>query len=121
MRSLVISIVLFAILCAVITANFFYINNKVAELSGIVCELSFNNDDTERKISDFKYIWKKCEPIIGLSISYKEIDFLGETFISMSIAYKERNEFEFEKQKALLHDALDGICRLEQFSVMNIF
>lgn len=121
MRALVISIILFGILCAVIAANFVYINDTADELRNMAAMLDIENKHSEAIIEEIDKKWKKSEKIFSLSVSYKELDFFGETLISLREAYKSGEKFEFERHKALLLDALDGMSRLERFSVANIF
>ena len=85
---------------------------------------SLDMSDTEkcaRIIEKTEDIWQKNEAVFSLSVSFKETDHLGETILSLRSAFESRNLSEFEKQRALLEDAIDGVARLERFSVLNIF
>ena len=121
MRAFIISIILFGILCVVIAANFTYINATADELRGMAEQLDIEDTHSEAIIESIDEKWKKSEAIFSLSVSYKELDFFGETLISLREAYKSGEKFEFERHKALLLDALDGMSRLERFSIANIF
>ena len=63
---------------------------------------------------------EKSIPLFSLSVSFREIDYLGETLLALSAACENRDEVEFERYRALLIDALDGVSRLEQLSIVNI-
>ena len=121
MRALVISVVIFALLCAVIAANLAYINDVTEELRYKAARLDIKDERALDLIAEIEDKWKKSEAIFSLSVSYKELDFFGETLISLREAYKVGEKFEFERHKALLIDAIDGMSRLERFSIINIF
>lgn len=122
MRSLIIIIAAFLIMICLITLNYLHLNKTAEEMTELT--LSLNIGDTEKcaaTIAAIEEIWQKNEAIFSLSVSFKEIDRLGETILSLKSAFESQNRAEFRKQRALLKDAIDGVARLERFSVLNIF
>ena len=122
MRTLIITLSLFLVLCVGMSINFVYINSVTQELTTLTEKLDVSSpsecNDTIKEIRD---LWEKSIPLFSLSVSFREIDYLGETLLALSAACENRDEVEFERYRALLIDALDGVSRLEQFSIVNIF
>ena len=122
MRSLIIIIVVFFTITCLMTLNYLHINKTAEKMTALAASLDMS--DTEKcaaAISAIESIWQKNEAIFSLSVSFRETDHLGETILSLRSAFESRDLAEFEKQRALLKDAIDGVARLERFSVINIF
>ena len=120
MKSFVISLVLFSLLTATIVLNYSYINKCAEFLIGTSEKLSFEAEDAGG-IKELEKFWDKNRDIIGLSVSYREIDHFCETLISLRSYYESGNRSEFENSRAILIDAAEELARLERFSVGNIF
>lgn len=105
-----------------ITLNFNYINSVADEMTEIARSLDLEaSEECGKKITELEEIWKKSEAIFSLSVNFKETDHLGETLLALKAAHKSGSIDEFEKSRELLIDAIDGVSRLERFSVINIF
>ena len=121
MKTLFITATVFLLLCIALFLNYKYINNTVEELTDLTNSLDITNKkECEETILKITEKWEKSTDIFSLSVSFREIDYLGEVLISLSHYCKVGNESEFEKYKELLLDAIDGVSRLERFSVINI-
>ena len=120
MRTLVAVLIVFVMLCIAMTTNFLYINKTADELTELVNSLSLDDTNCTYKINEIKNRWEKNSVIFSLSVSFKEIDYLGETLIALESTAKSKSELEFERCRLLLVDAIDGVRRLERFSIMNI-
>lgn len=122
MRSLIIIIVAFLSMICLVALNYSHINETAAKMTKLAVSLDMSNTEecaaTIKKIED---IWQKNEAAFSLSVSFRETDHLGETILSLRSAFESHDRTEFEKQRALLKDAIDGVARLERFSVLNIF
>ena len=122
MRSLIIIIVVFLAMICAITVNFNYINSVADEMTEIAHSLDLAKyEECGKKISELEEIWKKSETDFSLSVNFKETDHLGETLLALKAAHKSASADEFQKSRELLIDAIDGVARLERFSVLNIF
>ena len=122
MRSLIIIIVAFLATMCLMTLNYTHINKTAEKMTALTASLDI--DDAEKctaTILAIEEIWQKNEAVFSLSVSFKETDHLGETILSLKSAFESQNLAEFHKQRALLKDAIDGVARLERFSVLNIF
>ena len=121
MKTLFITATVFLLLCIAMFLNYQYINNTVEELTDLTNALDITNKkECEETILKITEKWEKSTDIFSLSVSFREIDYLGEVLISLSHYCKVGNESEFKKYKELLLDAIDGVSRLERFSVINI-
>ena len=121
MRALIIIIVVFSLLCAAVTLNFLFINKVSDELSSLAHSLDYSNvSECQRTLSEIDSLWKKSSDIFSLSVNFREIDYLGETLLSLSSALGDRDKRDFERYRLLLIDAIDGVRRLEEISLFNI-
>ena len=121
MKTLFITATVFLLLCIALFLNYKYINNTVEELTDLTNSLDITNKkECEETLLKITEKWEKSTDRFSLSVSFREIDYLGEVLISLSHYCKVGNESEFEKYKELLLDAIDGVSRLERFSVINI-
>ena len=121
MRALIIIIVIFSLLCAAVTFNFMFINKVSDELSVLAHSLDYSNvPKCERTLGEIDSLWEKSSDIFSLSVNFREIDYLGETLLSLSSALEDRDERDFERYRLLLIDAIDGVRRLEKLSLFNI-
>ena len=121
MKTIFITVAIFVLLCAAMVLNHRYINNTADELSALASSLDITNkEECEAKVIEIKEKWEKSTDIFSLSVSFREIDYLGEVLISLSHYCKEGNAQEFERHRLLLIDAIEGVSRLERFSVLNI-
>ena len=122
MRSLIIIIVAFFATVCLMALNFTHINSVAEEMTSLVLSLdAAKPEECVAAIDEIESTWQENEAIFSLSVSFREIDHLGETILSLRSAFESRDLSEFEKQRALLKDAIDGVARLERFSVINIF
>ena len=56
-----------------------------------------------------------------MSVSYLELNHVGELIVSMDINREQGETAEFLRCRALLSPAIDEVRRLEQFKVWNVF
>lgn len=122
MRSLIIITVAFFTTVCLMALNFNHVNAVAEEMTSLTESLDMS--DTKQcstDIDEIERIWQKNEAVFSLSVSFRETDHLGETILALRSAFECRDLSEFEKQRALLVDAIDGVARLERFSVINIF
>ena len=120
MRTLITALAIFFALCVTMAANFRYINETADKLTELTEALSIDDAECLEKIDEIEKLWEKSSDIFSLSVGFKEIDYLGETLLALKSTAENRSELEFERYRSLLIDAIDGVRRLEKFSVMNI-
>ena len=120
MQSLVTALIIFLALCIAMVFNYLYINKTADELSALTEEISLEDADCHQKISELEKKWEKSSYIFSLSVSFKDIDYLGENLLALKSSAENKNQLEFERYRALVIDAIDGVRRLEKFSIINI-
>ena len=121
MKSIFITSTVFILLCTAMVLNYNYINNTAEELTALANSLDLSDkEECEKTVLEIKEKWERSTDIFSLSVSFREIDYLGEVLISLSHYCKVGNEGEFERYRQLLLDAIEGVSRLERFSIINI-
>ena len=120
MQALITVSVIFLALCIAIVFNYLYINKTADELTSLTESLSLEDPECLAKINEIEKKWEKSSYIFSLTVSFKDLDYLGETLLALKSAAKIQNNLEFERYQALLVDAIDGVRRLENFSIINI-
>lgn len=120
MRTLIVVSAIFILLLTVMLFNYRYINETADELVYLTETLSLGDIYCTEKIEEIEKKWEKSSYVFSLTVSFKDIDYLGETLLALKSAAKTKDEIEFERYKTLLIDAIDGVRRLERFSIINI-
>ena len=120
MKTLTIVLAIFFALCTAMLLNFIYINESADELTHLTEELSFDDPSVAKKIEEIEKKWEKSSVIFSLTVNFKDIDYLGESLVALKSSARTRDKDEFERYRLLVIDAIDGVRRLERFSVMNI-
>lgn len=120
MRTLIIVSVIFTVLCLTMLLNYRYINETADELVRLTESLSLDDSSCFQTVEKIEKKWEKSSYIFSLTVSFKDIDYLGETLLALKSAAQNKDEVEFERYKTLLMDAIDGVRRLEKFSIINI-
>ena len=119
MKTLIASVILFALLIGTIIGNIFYIKYSTEAIRSYTEAISTDSSPEEiEKLSDF---WKKHKKLISLSVSYTELDDICDLIIKLESAYKTGNAAAIERNKELIFDELAGITRFEKISIENIF
>ena len=121
MKAWIISLCLFVLLIGAIIGNAVYIHRVAAHLCAAADSLCFENAQTAETLDELMAYWDRHRAFVSLSISYRELDRVCETLISLRAAYDTQNASDFECYRRLLLDAADEISRLERFSVENLF
>ncbi len=121
MRTLIIIIVVFCAVCLSLVLNYNYINNTADELLSLTSSLDISDRARcAETLVEIERLWKKSSVIFSLTVSFLDIDHLDEVFLSLRESFEANNASEFERQRALFEDAIEGVARLEKFSLMNI-
>ena len=116
MRSLKISITLFAILIICIAFNSLYISHCAERLLSQTDDILLSGSAEE--LDDF---WKSNKKYIGMSISETQLDSISRLIVSIRCDIEQNNSADLKKDVALLRDAVDGIRRYERLSIENLF
>ena len=121
MKSLLISLILFAVMLSSIAVNAIYINNVANKMNDLLAELPDIGEegcsDATRDICDY---WEKNTPYVGLSVGYTIVDRVSEQAATLSACAACNDFFGFRTALALLRDAVGDMRRLEKFSIENL-
>lgn len=121
MKAWIVSLCLFILLIGIIIGNAVYVHRVADHLCSTLHALHFEDAKTAATLEELDAYWQRHHPFISLSISYRELDHVSETMISLRAAYDTQNVSDFEGYRQLLLDAADELSRLERFSVENLF
>lgn len=118
MRALAISLGLLAVIIAAVLTNVFYMANAIDDLKQLALEvLEGESGAMDRLMS----AWEKHKVLMGLSVSFREIDSATEQLLMLKTAHELSNQPVLHQSYALFCNALDDIGRYERISVDNIF
>ena len=120
MKTFTIVLVVFFALCTAMLLNFIYINESADELTRLAESLSFDDPSVTKKTEELEQKWEKSSVIFSLTVNFKDIDYLGENLIALKSSAESHDRDEFERYRLLVIDAIDGVRRLERFSIINI-
>lgn len=124
--SVLISSFLFIILSVSVTANNIFIN-RVGDDLGLIREelphaMTSDNVELIRSLAgNMDAYWRKNRKWVSLSVAESELDNLSGQIASLLSAAATENNTEYHKALLLFDLALEDICRLERFSIENIF
>ena len=119
MRSLIITVILFAAMCTAIVFNNLYIKNAAKFIEACVSDEEFERDPEAaiEKLDDF---WQKNHSIVGLSVGYKELDRLSDLIIDLRVYTELHKPDDVEHVRAMIVESADEISRLERFKLENL-
>ena len=120
MKAVWISLVLFCLLLGGTALNVWYIHKTAAHFYEAAEALSVP-EDREATLTELENFWERQEPLISLTVSFRELDHFGEIIVQLRWAQELGDEAEFLRYRALLVDAVEELIRTEQFSVENLF
>lgn len=116
MRSLKISLVLFALLLICIVANSLYIHRCSEQLSELTDAVAAGAS-TDR----LEHFWRSNKRLIGLSISETYLDNVSRLIVSVKHNRAEGREDEVRKDLALISDTAESMRRYEELSIESLF
>lgn len=121
MKSLFLSVSLFAVMLFGIVGNYFYIN-RVADhmneqLDGLPDIENASCIDTASGICSY---WEKQVDTVGLSVDYKTLDHVSEQCALLLSCASCKDVYGYQTAIALLRDAIEDMRRLERFSIGNL-
>ncbi|MBE6597754.1 MAG: hypothetical protein E7641_08830 [Ruminococcaceae bacterium] len=105
MRSFIITASIFILMLIVITLNSIYVRETTAEIYDLLYK-----DSTEELCE----LWEKNLPFLRLSVSYAELERVGELIAELKYYDTMNNSKEKERIRLLIRDAVSDIDRLER-------
>ena len=121
MKAWIVSLCLFALLLGAIIGNAVYVRHVAAHVESEARMLSFDDAQTDGRLSALEAYWERHRPYVALSIGYRELDHLSEALIGLRTAYDTKASADFTLYRRLTADAAQEMARLERLSVENLF
>lgn len=122
MKSFAVTLVIFFVLISFIIINYVFVNRYSECLSDMTEALpEIGADDCIDKIVALTDEWQKHRCFISFSAGISSLQNIDDLLDSLLVAKKSENEHEFEKAKAILINAFDGLAQFESFAPEDIF
>ena len=122
MKQVIAVLLLLALLLAFVVWNAVYINNVATRFSRLVENLpSVDDPDCASAAASLRAEWKRCLPLVDLSVSYTLSDRGGEQTALLAACAASGDAFGYASARALLSDALDDLRHAERFSPVSLF
>lgn len=123
MRSFFLTLLLLAVMLAVIGANFIFINRLGDQLTARVNALPAQTGDTAaaKEIMSLEKDWIDVHHLVSFSVSFKELNRVTEQVTALRVWYLAGEDAEYQNARAQLLLAIEEMRRLERFSMDNIF
>lgn len=121
MKSLYVSLVLFAVMLGGIVTNFVYINRTADKMTEMLDALPALTEpaclEATQEICDF---WLEEADLVALSVSYTVVDRVSEQAALLVSCAACHDFYGYHSALALLKDAVGDMRRLERFSIGNL-
>ena len=118
MRALAISLCLLVLIITVVIINAVYMAGAIDDMKQLALDVLEGESGAIDKLTS---AWNRHKVLMGLSVSFREIDSATEHLLTLRAAYELGNQPILQQSYALFCNALDDIGRYEQMSVDNIF
>ena len=121
MRSLIISLILFAVVCGAIVANGIYVTRISERIASLAAELpEQSHESAVRSVDELTDYWEKHRTFLGLGLGSSGIEHLNELIISLRYAVSDRNALETARLCALIREQCADISLHERLSIHGI-
>ena len=121
MRSLIISLILFAVVCGTIVANGIYVTKISERISSLASELPERSQEgAERAAAELSDFWERHRTFLGLGLGSSGIEHLNELIVSLHYAVSSKDEIEIARLCALIREQCSDISLHERLSIHGI-
>lgn len=120
MRSLWISLILFALLCGVIVINSIYVNTVCKMLIERVESLDISSAECEKELDEFIDEYERHAPYLSISAMIGKPEAIELQIVALFEYYHANDATEFYKTASQLRLLLSDIMRPEQLHLHNI-
>ena len=120
MKILSISLIIFLILLATITANIIYVNKTVDTLTELT-ENVISSDKRQEPFEKLEEYWEKNRAKFEFSTSHILIDAVSTRIESLKVYIENEETLMILHEAAILKKEIAELKRLERFSFENIF
>lgn len=122
MKSFIVTLIIFFVLISFIIFNYVLVNRYSECLKEMTETLpASDSGDCVERITALSEEWQKHRCFISFSAGISSLQNIDDMLDSLLVACENRNTFEFEKAKALLVNAFEGLAQFESFSPEDIF
>lgn len=121
MKAVALTLALFFLMLAIITANALYIDKTVDNFIDTIQRLEFLDSDLRfLELQAISAQWNKEKDIIQASVSHTKIDTVSDLLASLIIYEEYGDRTEYQKTALLLCNAFEELRMLEKLNVTNI-
>ena len=113
MKSLVISLLLFAAVISLMIFNVKYVSDTVSTMKELADEVCSGAQSSDALIE----YWDSRRTYLGFCVSFRELDKVSENVLCLKSAHNEQSKLMVEQSYLLLCDSLDDILRLEKIFI----
>ena len=122
MKQVIAVMILFALVLIGVAWNACYVNGVASRIDRLLDDLPvLPNAESVAKANGIRQYWEQVLPTVGLSVSYTVVDRVSEQSVALAAYAEAEDPAGYRVSLALLHDAVGDMCRLEQFSIANLF
>lgn len=121
MKGFIITTIIFILSLTAIFINIFFVEKTTQNMKNQANSLKpFPCTENIKTINNLLSDWKEDSILLGLSVSYDNIEELTNIIYSLKAANEAQNFDQFKIHIELLLNAIEEIGRLEKFSIKNI-
>lgn len=111
------TLLLLLCLLAFICFNYIYVNKASSELALDAAKLTPSTDELEA----LSRKWEKKRRFIAFSVGEPRLDIINDLIDTLKVCASLNEHVEFERARALLVNAFEGISEFESLSPSSIF
>ncbi len=121
MKTFVISLIAFFIMCGVIVSNSIYINGTGEKLSELTNAILYESDGRIEQITRLESYWDKNKALIEFTANHNMVNNIGIKIKNIRYYFEKGENHRLLQEALLLSEELKELKRLERFSLHNIF
>ena len=122
MKVLYTAIILFMVMIAVVVVNYIYINRVCDRMYVMASQApGVDEEGCYGQVSILDDVWQENQKYVCLSVSYVELNQIGNSISSMKAFAQTKDAAEFENARRILLNTIREVRRLESFTVETIF
>ena len=122
MKTAALTLTIFLLALAIITANALYIEKTVGHFIDNIEKLEpLEHGQRFSKLQTLETQWNKEKNIIQISVCHTKIDTVSDLLASLIVYEEYGNRQEYQKTAKLLCNAFEELRLLEELSITNIF
>ncbi len=119
MKSLIISILLFALLVGAVAVNAFYVSSLCKDLSATATEL-ISSQSRSTQLAELKSKWDKHRIFLDIGIRTSELERMNDLIEGLRASYAADNEAEFQKYCILISELAEEFASYEKISFKSL-